>query len=595
MPKVAWKNKEQEAAEWRVVKRYLGEYAGTQLGSNHNDKTTFIDPLTKKQVYLTHRYLRGADGEIFVKSNGKALGAGTFGKVTFGQTENGQMWAIKKSPTMVILPEKGKVNLLPSLLKESDIAVDLGKARRSFQDKYGSKYYQIYQFLGTPLDKHLSENALGEEQRFDLAIKIAQAVYHLHVGSYARSKALYAHLDLKPANICVDDQGQVHLIDYGFSESLTGTLSRLKGTLIFLPQQPVGISKEALDVFALLRILYLPELFRTPKDWVSRADSHKEGVVSLFNYDFVEKNNLTLLLDTSDGRANDKSIVFILCKLILLRWSLATDANLKKVLERPQQFNENYECLVALGLNSAEYVQQVMTNPDSIEGFKQEQSNLLKLNQLGLDQAVYINALLASPNLIDQFEQDQGQFLRLNQLGLNQVAYIQQVLEDPGQFDKDYCYLKSFGLDRPETVKKMLDCLESQSALVEILLEAALDKAIEDCRQRGSQKKLTIAKFLKSKISIDPVNLILRNTVNILSHRSGLLKSKSYGVAMPYLLECKRLLEISEQDWNAMLATGYGFAGLHSGHEHRTFKFYEQYMDKHDGRLDGLNLTAQPQ
>ncbi|WP_155080974.1 hypothetical protein [Piscirickettsia salmonis] len=30
-------------------------------------------------------------------------------------------------------------------------------------------------------------------------------------------------------------------------------------------------------------------------------------------------------------------------------------------------------------------------------------------------------------------------------------------------------------------------------------------------------------------------------------------------------------------------------------HEHRTFKFYEQYMDKHDGRLDGLNLTAQPQ
>ncbi|QGP49449.1 hypothetical protein PsalN5692_00888 [Piscirickettsia salmonis] len=51
MPKVAWKNKEQEAAEWRVVKRYLGEYAGTQLGSNHNDKTTFIDPLTKKQVY----------------------------------------------------------------------------------------------------------------------------------------------------------------------------------------------------------------------------------------------------------------------------------------------------------------------------------------------------------------------------------------------------------------------------------------------------------------------------------------------------------------------------------------------------------------
>ncbi|ALA24258.1 hypothetical protein AVI51_14585 [Piscirickettsia salmonis] len=486
MPRVVWKNKEQEAAEWRVVRRYLGEYAGTQLGSNHNDKITFIDPLTKKQVYLTHRYLRGADGEIFVKSNGKALGAGTFGKVTFGQTENGQMWAIKKSPTTVILPEKDKVNLLPSLLKESDIAVDLGKARRSFQGKDGSKCYQIYQFLGTPLDKHLSENTLGEEQRFDLAIKIAQAVYHLHVGSYARSKTSYAHLDLKPANICVDDQGQVHLIDYGFSENLTGTLSRLKGTLIFLPQQPVGTSKEVLDVFALLRILYLPELFRTPKGWVTRADSHKEGVVSLFNYDFVEKNNLTLLLDTSNGRDKDKSIIFILCNLILLRWNLAVDSNLKKVLKRSRQFNENYECLVALGLSSAEYVQQIITNPDSIERFKQEQSNLLKLNQLGLGQAVYINILLASPNLIDQFEQYQGQFLRLNQLGLNQIAYIQQVLERPEQFDKNYCYLKCFDLDRAENVKKMLDCSESRSALVEILLEAALDKAIEDCRQRGA-------------------------------------------------------------------------------------------------------------
>ncbi|OAJ34673.1 protein kinase domain-containing protein [Piscirickettsia salmonis] len=595
MPRVVWKNKEQEDAEWRVVKCYLGEYAGTQLGSNHNDKTIFIDPLTKKQVYLTHRYLRGADGEIFVKSNGKALGVGTFGKVTFGQTENGQMWAIKKSPTTVTLPEKGKVNLLPSLLKESDIAVDLGKAKRPFQGKDGSKCYQIYQFLGTPLDKHLSENALDEEQRFDLAIKIVQAVYHLHVGTYARSKVSYAHLDLKPANICVGDQGQVHLIDYGFSENLTGTLSRLKGTLIFLPQRPVGTSKEVLDVFALLRTLYLPELFRTPKGWVTRADSHKEGVVSLFSYDFAEKNNLTLLLDTYDGRVKDKSIIFILCNLILLRWSLAVDANLKKVLERPREFNENYECLVALGLNSAEYVQSIITNPDSIGRFKQEQSNLLKLNQLGLNQAVYINALLASPNLIDQFEKYQGQFLRLNQLGLNQVTYIQQVLEHPDQFDKDYCYLKCFGLDRSETVKKILDYSDSRLALVEILLEAALDKAIEDCERRRSQKKLTIATFLKSKIAIDPVNIILKNAVHILSHRSGLLKSKSYEVAMPYLLECKNLLNISEKDWGDVLAARYSFGEFHPEHEHRTFKFYEQYMDKHNGRLDGLNLTVQPQ
>ncbi|ERL60888.1 hypothetical protein K661_02789 [Piscirickettsia salmonis LF-89 = ATCC VR-1361] len=33
---------------------------------------------------------------MYVKSNGQLLGEGNFAQVTFAQTENGEMWAIKE-------------------------------------------------------------------------------------------------------------------------------------------------------------------------------------------------------------------------------------------------------------------------------------------------------------------------------------------------------------------------------------------------------------------------------------------------------------------------------------------------------------------
>ncbi|OAJ34536.1 hypothetical protein [Piscirickettsia salmonis] len=129
MPSVVWAAQEsrtaaeQEAAEWRIAKKNLaGKPPGTQLNPKHGQhKISFTDPETNEPIYLTHRYLVGVEGDIFVKSNGKILGEGSFAQVTLGQTIDGQMWAIKESFAI------GKDS------QESEIAYDLGIAKKMFK------------------------------------------------------------------------------------------------------------------------------------------------------------------------------------------------------------------------------------------------------------------------------------------------------------------------------------------------------------------------------------------------------------------------------------------------------------------------------
>ncbi|MGJ3495816.1 hypothetical protein PsalN5692_00054 [Piscirickettsia salmonis] len=95
MPHVIWQAQdgrsaeEQRHLEWQVAEHYLKDAsAGVQINpKSGNKKIAYKVPGIEENIYLTHRYLKGGEGEIFVKSNGDILGKGSFSQVTFGQTK----------------------------------------------------------------------------------------------------------------------------------------------------------------------------------------------------------------------------------------------------------------------------------------------------------------------------------------------------------------------------------------------------------------------------------------------------------------------------------------------------------------------------
>ncbi|ERL60891.1 protein kinase domain-containing protein [Piscirickettsia salmonis] len=240
----------------------------------------------------------------------------------------------------------------------------MGKAKKTF--KYNSRDYQIFQFLGTPLNKYLEKNTLTKEQQYTLAIKIAYAVHHLHAGTYSKKGIRYAHLDLKPRNICIDKNSNVHLIDYGESEEIDGTLPFIKGTRSYLPFSDLfEVEKQDLDIFALLRILYLPENFKSYQIADDYRVSYNRWIFSdelLFKAPLLED-----FLDTADGKTRSISAFDVVCRLILFKYNLASTENVKKALDDPETFNNCYQHLTTLGLNQAKYIQNTLDDPQQFD------------------------------------------------------------------------------------------------------------------------------------------------------------------------------------------------------------------------------------
>src|SRR5690606_15236160 len=124
----------------------------------------------------------------------------------------------------------------------------------------GRPYLALEYIEGKPIDEFCERHALDVPARVRLLTKVARAV------AYAHSR-LIVHRDLKPSNILVDEQGEVHLLDFGIAKlleegsdsnkALTQVGARVLTLEYAAPEQIAGetITTET-DVYALGVIAY---------------------------------------------------------------------------------------------------------------------------------------------------------------------------------------------------------------------------------------------------------------------------------------------------------------------------------------------------
>lgn len=426
MTKFIWKAKnfetaeEQRKAEWRIAHKYLdNKPPGIQINPTHGKyKVILKDPLTGKDVNLSHRYFKGINKNIYAIAQGKPLGEGSYGIVTLGQTEDYQLWAIKES--------EYNEEIYKYISQESKIAIDLYKADSVFHDDGNA--YQIYKFLGTSLDKYLAKNQkLTRNEQFDLAIKMTKAVYHLHAGTYSKTKTKYAHLDIKPANFCIDENKNVHLIDYGFSEDLTKSSDIFKGTPIYKAINIDEINKVNRDIFALKRSIFLPKEFMFPF-----RSKIKTGY--RFPDDYFPIKNKFEFLNTENGIANTDTAFDLLYNLISAKYSIKINqyynfkfrkitVDLYLLLEDNNLDFKNYINEI---LNNTKYIQKILNNT---EIFIQNQDILLLISKYNNGQ--YLCDSLDNINLLKSFSVIQQKNIEIDEsmfLILKENIFIQKIL-----------------------------------------------------------------------------------------------------------------------------------------------------------------------
>ncbi|MHC4140528.1 MAG: serine/threonine protein kinase [Planctomycetota bacterium] len=133
-------------------------------------------------------------------------------------------------------------------------------------------YFAMELVKGGPLLAYAESSGLGTRARFDLFVKICDAV------QYAHQKGVI-HRDLKPDNVLVDDRGEPKILDFGVARAtdsdiqattIRTDIGQLIGTVPYMsPEQVTGDPTELdtrSDVYSLGVVLYELMCGRLPYD-----------------------------------------------------------------------------------------------------------------------------------------------------------------------------------------------------------------------------------------------------------------------------------------------------------------------------------------
>ncbi|MBS0449353.1 MAG: serine/threonine protein kinase [Proteobacteria bacterium] len=209
-----------------------------------------------------------ADCEALVRTIGpyrliRELGRGGMGSVWLAERADGLL----QRQVALKLPHPGLAtrSFADRLERERDILAPLthphiARLYDAGVSPEGQPYIALEYVQGKTLIAHCADHGLGTRARVVLFLQVLAAVQYAHAH-------LVIHRDLKPSNVLVDEEGQVHLLDFGVAKLLVdgqaaATELTLDSGLALTPDyaSPEQIAGAAIsiasDVYALGVLLY---------------------------------------------------------------------------------------------------------------------------------------------------------------------------------------------------------------------------------------------------------------------------------------------------------------------------------------------------
>ncbi|XP_044318680.1 cysteine-rich receptor-like protein kinase 26 [Triticum aestivum] len=229
-------------------------------------------------------------------SEDRILGHGGIGVVYKGVLHNGEMIAVKKIVSSLMPgPQKQFENEVyhlmivrnPNIVRCVGYCYEIKNACLEYNGKYifaemAERLLCLEYLPKGSLDKYLSDESSGLEwsTRYKIIMGICNGLRHLHL----QNDKPIVHLDLKPANIMLDDSMEPKIIDFGLSRLLdkeqTICTSSRDGTFGYMAPEFLhsGTITRKSDIFSLGVIIF--EIITGRRDYVD--------VTPNSSYEFIE-------------------------------------------------------------------------------------------------------------------------------------------------------------------------------------------------------------------------------------------------------------------------------------------------------------------